>query len=125
MMVSAHMLKLGDYLDINSVVWLFVVLYTFTAGTLGGLGTYNLREWYEGHTPRGKLTASRSERGASILPSTPLLQNPTRGTQGATGSPHGAHKPASPCQQAQMCYAEPSPPHRTERPGTRARAELP
>ena len=33
-----------------------------------GFGTYNLREWYEGHTPRRKLTASIRKRGAATLP---------------------------------------------------------
>ena len=92
-------------------------------GRWGGFGTCNLREWWEGHTPRRKLTASRSGRGAATLPGIPVLQNHTRGTKGTTGSPHGAT--ATPCQQARMCYAEPSPPRRTERPGTKARAEPP
>ena len=88
-----------------------------------GYGTYNLCEWYGGHTPRRQLTTSIRGRGAGTLPGTPVLQNPTRGMRGATSSPHGA-APA-PCQQARVCYAEPNPPHRTERPDTTAQAEAP
>ena len=58
-----------------------------------------------------------------MLPGIPVLRNPTRGTQGATGSPHGATP--TPYQRARICYAEPNPPHRTERPGTTAQAEPP
>ena len=57
-------------------------------GRWGGFGKYNLREWYEGHIPRRKLT------GAWTLPSIPFLRTSTRGTQGTTGSPHGTRKPA-------------------------------
>ena len=92
-------------------------------GPRGGFGTHNLREWYEGQTPRRKLTPSISGRGAATLPSIPILRNPTRGTQGTTGSPHGATP--TPYQRAPMCYAEPSSPRRTERPGRTARAEPP
>ena len=92
-------------------------------GRRGAFGTYNLRKWYEGHTPRRKLTASTSGRGAARLPGIPIAGNPNRGTRGTTGLPHGATP--VPCQRAQMCYAEPSPPRRTERPGATARAEPP
>ena len=88
-------------------------------GCRGGFGTYNLREWYEGHIPRRKLTASMSGRGAATLPGIPILRSPTRGTRRTTGSPHGATP--TPCQRARMCHAEPSPPRWTERPGTTAR----
>ena len=92
-------------------------------GRRGGYGTYNLREWYEGHDPRRKLTKSLSGRGAATLPGIPVLRNSTRGTQGTTGAPHGATP--TPNQRARICYAEPNPPRRTERPGTTAQAEPP
>ena len=63
--------------------------------------------------------------GASTLTSNPFLRTPTRGTQGATGSPHATREPAGSSRQTGKCYAEPSPPRRTKRPDTRARAEPP
>ena len=92
-------------------------------GRRGGYGAYNLRKWYEGHTPHRKLTTSISGRGAATLPGIPILRSPTRGTRGTTGSPHGATP--TPCQRARVCYAEPNPPRRTEHPGTTAQAEPP
>ena len=89
----------------------------------GGYGTYNLRELYERRAPRRKLTKSLSGRGAATLPDFPVLRSPTRGTRGATSSPHGATP--TPYQQARICYAEPKPPRRTERPGITAQAEPP
>ena len=88
----------------------------------GGSGTYHLRESYEGHTPRRKLTASLSGKGAAKLPGIPILQSPIRGTRVPTGSPHRATP--SPCQRARMCYAEPSSPRQAERPGSRGRTAL-
>ena len=73
-----------------------------------------------------KLTASRSESGASTLTSIPfVLLTPTRNTQGAKSSRRGTHKPARSCRQTWECCAEPSPPRPTGRPDTRTRAKPP
>ena len=46
------------------------------------------------------------------MPGIPILRNRTRGTRGTSDSQHGATP--TPCQRAQMCYAEPNPPRQTE-----------
>ena len=80
-------------------------------GRRGGFGTYNLHEIYEGHTPRRKLTASMSGRGAATLPGIPILRNPTRGTRGTTGSPQGP----TPSPASRHGCVTPSPAHHAGR----------
>ena len=90
----------------------------------GGFCTCNLRKWYEGHTPRRKLTVSRSERGAASLPVISVLRNLNRGTQ-------KSHKPATlgdadplPAGTDVLRRAQPATPDRTCRHQSTGRAAL-
>ena len=97
---------------------------SYTPGTPGGYGTYNLREWYDGHAPRRKLTKSLSGRWGcnAARYSCPPKPHPGHAgghrlaTQGPRRPPTSRHGYVMPSPAHHVGQNVPAPQHKANRP---------